>query len=62
MKTFNELSQFIESLKQRGVSEISFTLKFSDASESSPSVETSMSIKPAKPLLEIPAEMMMGEL
>lgn len=61
MKTFDELSQFIESLKQRGVSEISFTLKFSEDAPST-AVETSMSIKPAKPLLEIPAEMMMGEL
>lgn len=61
---FNEL---IKQLKQNGVTEISFTLKFSDSADSASSIESQIdttkvdNFKPtAKP--EIPPEMLIGDL
>lgn len=56
---FNEL---IKQLKQNGVTEISFTLKFSDSADSSVIDTTKVdNFKPtAKP--EIPPEMLIGDL
>lgn len=56
---FNEL---IKQLKQNGVTEISFTLKFSDGADSS--VIDSTKVDNFKPVVkpEIPPEMLIGDL
>lgn len=56
-----DIIKLIESLKQSGVQEISFSIKFGESDTSS--IQTlNETISSMKPEIEIPAEMTLGDL